>query len=744
MKKLVLLAMATVLLLSSCPVLSLLGLGDDDTQSQDQVELRLNLNGATGTAATVQKFNPGDIATTPPRPTGWTYTGYQFIGWNTAANGSGDAFQPSDPITMLSSITLYAQWRALGQPYSITNLKIDLNGYTARMLVLPREYNLLGAVGADEPPDDILAFGHAVVTNRILTGNLWKYEGWLDNPDPDDPNMLPWQPEAGTEYDVYIIVEFDEGGPEFVAGYGSNLGISTIYPLKATATEYFNGNMDNWTLTTSTTTNPNVAYQKMDQGHFFNITDFAPEWEGEEAMLMVFPGTLDLAEAVSSGENPVLAALGFGTIEDGVLTGGLFKAPAWEEMDDLTTMEPRPWFPAADEEYQIVAMLPDWQLVFFGAGTDMEATLPVVNTLASGLGRDTGIWNASLTTAVDIDMDNRSGQKYKVSDFESQYTDQTAIMLVLETPVDWAAVMNSGGDGSPPEGFVAFGWRWIDEDGTVYGGLYNFFPEIWDAFDTGGWEDDSSWTPWYPDPAEDYELVMILPEPGLAFFGPGTYIPDGEDDPISMVVNPLGLMDGEASRWRLSASGAVTMDMGGGDDGGGDEEPLILAGVSGLYTETRTIVGTPNFWIQNGNLDQNYTDHAVVEGGVAMQAMYELPNYDTESFPWLHMDFGRPCDITAMTDFVFSLDKSDLPDLHNLSINFWSGVDGSTSSSVTLHEYTPDTSAAPYNTYRIPLVDLDTLGLDRWNLHSITIGWPYDDTGASVSGFVYFDDIYFE
>ena len=69
MKKLVLLAMATVLLLSSCPVLSLLGLGDDDTQSQDQVELRLNLNGATGTAATVQKFNPGDIATTDRKST---------------------------------------------------------------------------------------------------------------------------------------------------------------------------------------------------------------------------------------------------------------------------------------------------------------------------------------------------------------------------------------------------------------------------------------------------------------------------------------------------------------------------------------------------------------------------------------------------------------------------------------------------------------------------------------------------
>ena len=120
------------------------------------------------------------------------------------------------------------------------------------------------------------------------------------------------------------------------------------------------------------------------------------------------------------------------------------------------------------------------------------------------------------------------------------------------------------------------------------------------------------------------------------------------------------------------------------------------------------------------------------------------PNYDTESFPWLHMDIGRPCDITAMTDFVFSLDKSDLPDLHNLSINFWSGADGSMHSSVNLHEYTPDTSATPYNTYRIPLVNLDALNLDRGSLHSITIGWPQDSLLNDLAGTVYFDDIYFE
>ena len=230
-----------------------------------------------------------------------------------------------------------------------------------------------------------------------------------------------------------------------------------------------------------------------------------------------------------------------------------------------------------------------------------------------------------MTYAVGIDMESRSGQKYKVSGFDSLYTDQTTIMLVWEEGVVWSEVMSSETEG-PPAGILAFGWRWIDEDGTVYGGLYDFLetPEVWEAFDTGDMNEDL-WAPWYPDPSTTYEIVMILPEAGLVFFGDGTYLPYGEDDPNPMEIIPLPLRSDSEPRWRLSASGAVTFDMGGGDTGGGNEEPLILTGVSGLYTETRTIAGTPNFWIQNGYIDLNYTDHAVVEGGVAMQAMYELP-----------------------------------------------------------------------------------------------------------------------
>ncbi len=55
-----------------------------------------------------------------------TKTGYSFAGWNTAANGSGTAYSPSDTITSIAAnVTLYAQWTI--NSYTVT---YDGNGNT--------------------------------------------------------------------------------------------------------------------------------------------------------------------------------------------------------------------------------------------------------------------------------------------------------------------------------------------------------------------------------------------------------------------------------------------------------------------------------------------------------------------------------------------------------------------------------------------------------------------------------------
>ena len=50
-------------------------------------------------------------------------SGYEFSGWNTAADGTGTAYQPGETITLRENITLYAQWRA--KEYTV---KYNTNG----------------------------------------------------------------------------------------------------------------------------------------------------------------------------------------------------------------------------------------------------------------------------------------------------------------------------------------------------------------------------------------------------------------------------------------------------------------------------------------------------------------------------------------------------------------------------------------------------------------------------------------
>lgn len=40
----------------------------------------------------------------------FTYDGYTFVGWNTAADGSGEMYEEWDDVTILNDLTLYAMW----------------------------------------------------------------------------------------------------------------------------------------------------------------------------------------------------------------------------------------------------------------------------------------------------------------------------------------------------------------------------------------------------------------------------------------------------------------------------------------------------------------------------------------------------------------------------------------------------------------------------------------------------------
>jgi uncharacterized repeat protein (TIGR02543 family) len=65
-------------------------------------------NGGTGTIPT-QTYPTGAQATILGQSS-LTRLGYTFLGWNTDSNGIGTIYQPTNSVTINSSITLYAQW----------------------------------------------------------------------------------------------------------------------------------------------------------------------------------------------------------------------------------------------------------------------------------------------------------------------------------------------------------------------------------------------------------------------------------------------------------------------------------------------------------------------------------------------------------------------------------------------------------------------------------------------------------
>lgn len=135
-------------------VVSIDGSGKESTVPSDpasvgvtgtEVILSFDPNGATGTVGA--RFGLNTSTTVIPSAEGLTYDDRVFMGWNTAANGSGTAYMPNDTYTFTTSnTTLYAQWLEIGivqitilnpdyatlgfskNGFAITSTVIDCNG----------------------------------------------------------------------------------------------------------------------------------------------------------------------------------------------------------------------------------------------------------------------------------------------------------------------------------------------------------------------------------------------------------------------------------------------------------------------------------------------------------------------------------------------------------------------------------------------------------------------------------------
>ncbi|MBQ6819652.1 MAG: InlB B-repeat-containing protein [Clostridia bacterium] len=79
-----------------------------DTSSETKIEVVFDANSGEGTMETIEVV---DGAVTVPQCS-MTKNLFVFDGWNTAADGSGDKYQPGDVLKTDVSVTLFAQWKS--------------------------------------------------------------------------------------------------------------------------------------------------------------------------------------------------------------------------------------------------------------------------------------------------------------------------------------------------------------------------------------------------------------------------------------------------------------------------------------------------------------------------------------------------------------------------------------------------------------------------------------------------------
>jgi uncharacterized repeat protein (TIGR02543 family) len=191
-----------------------------------ELDLLYNANGGTGAPGPGAYTNGSPVTVTSTTP---TRAGYNFTGWNTAANGTGTAQANGSNFNMPNTaLTLYAQW----VQKSIT-LHYNLNGGSAKQSM-------------DAPADDVLSFdsidvldpantiqkanGSFVAWNTRAdgTGTSYAPEADFRMPDADVTLYAQWS-------GVYYVVEYNANGGTGepgaqLAAAGENVNITSQTP----------------------------------------------------------------------------------------------------------------------------------------------------------------------------------------------------------------------------------------------------------------------------------------------------------------------------------------------------------------------------------------------------------------------------------------------------------------------------------------------------------------------------------
>jgi outer membrane protein OmpA-like peptidoglycan-associated protein len=135
------------------------------------IAINFSANGGSGSLATLTGTSGTTV--TLPSASSVVRTGYTLISWNTAANGTGTSYSPGQSLSLSSTLTLYAQWKATPTstlygsigvfPKSTTTLSAGLKAQVAR----------LAAVVKRKGYSEVTLFGYSADTGLAsLDGSL--------------------------------------------------------------------------------------------------------------------------------------------------------------------------------------------------------------------------------------------------------------------------------------------------------------------------------------------------------------------------------------------------------------------------------------------------------------------------------------------------------------------------------------------------------------------------------------------
>ncbi len=191
-KKILAVVTALAVMLTAC---SMMALAVTDTDVPE-IYLQMEANGAQGKMEDIAADANGKVIVPD---NGFTNENYNFLGWNTTADGVGTSYAAGDEITLTETLVIYAQWMHKDADFEEFTVTYDANG------------------GEGETLDEFgpyIAGGYAYTSYNSFTKAGATFLGW--NTKADGTGTSYEEDEMFEIYEDVVLYAMWEGGEEIV------------------------------------------------------------------------------------------------------------------------------------------------------------------------------------------------------------------------------------------------------------------------------------------------------------------------------------------------------------------------------------------------------------------------------------------------------------------------------------------------------------------------------------------------